>query len=68
MADQKQELKAGHPPAGNGSGWLESASVYAAKFPAVKAGGMRVVSKHKHDDTDADAYDQKYVDSLPEPM
>ena len=35
---------------------------------AVKAGGMRVVSKHKHDDTDADAYDQKYVDALPEPM
>ncbi|CAI8013470.1 hypothetical protein GBAR_LOCUS8536 [Geodia barretti] len=29
---------------------------------------MRVVSKHKHDDTDADAYDQKYVDALPEPM
>lgn len=34
----------------------------------VKAGGMRVVTKHKHEETDPDAYDQKYVDSLPEPQ
>ena len=34
----------------------------------VKAGGKRVVTKHKHDDSDPDAYDQKYVDALPEPM
>ena len=35
--------------------------------PSVKAGGKRVVTKHKHEEPDSDAYDQKYVDSLPEP-
>ena len=33
---------------------------------SVKAGGMRVASKHRHQEQDADAYDQKYIDSLPE--
>ncbi len=33
----------------------------------VKAGGMRVVTKHKpHEKPDPDAYDQKYIDQLPE--
>jgi hypothetical protein len=45
MSSEKQELKAGHPP-------------------AVKAGGMRVVTKHKHKDQDPDAYDNKYRDSV----
>ena len=67
MAEQKQELKAGHPPAG--SLLVHIICMYVWQFPlAVKAGGMRVVTKHKHDDADADAYDQKYVDALPEPM
>lgn len=35
---------------------------------AVKAGGMRVVTKHKPEGADPDAYDQKYVDALPEPV
>ena len=35
---------------------------------AVKAGGKRVVTKHKHEEADPDAYDQKYVDALPEPQ
>ena len=35
---------------------------------AVKAGGKRVVTKHKHEEADPDAYDQKYVDALPEPL
>lgn len=30
----------------------------------VKAGGMRVVTKHRHKDHDADAYDEKYKDSV----
>lgn len=29
---------------------------------------MRVVTKHKPEGADPDAYDQKYVDSLPEPV
>ena len=33
----------------------------------VKAGGKRVVSKHKGSDKpDSDAFDQKYIDQLPE--
>ena len=36
--------------------------------PSVKAGGKRVATKHKHEETDPDAYDQKYVDALPEPQ
>ena len=33
----------------------------------VKAGGMRVVTKHKpQEKPDADAFDQKYIDQLPE--
>ncbi len=33
----------------------------------VKAGGKRVVTKHKpHEKPDDDAYDQKYIDQLPE--
>ena len=36
-------------------------------YGAVKAGGMRVVSKHKTTDKpDSDAYDQKYIDQLPQ--
>ena len=27
---------------------------------------MRVVTKHKHNEQDSDAYDQKYMDQLPE--
>ncbi len=35
----------------------------------VKAGGKRVVTKHKpHDKPDDDAYDQKYLDQLPEQL
>ena len=35
----------------------------------VKAGGKRVVTKHKpHDKPDDDAYDQKYIDQLPEQL
>lgn len=35
----------------------------------VKAGGKRVVTKHKpHEKPDADAFDQKYIDQLPEQM
>lgn len=30
----------------------------------VKAGGMRVVTKHRHKDQDSDAYDEKYKDSV----
>lgn len=30
----------------------------------VKAGGMRVVTKHRHKDHDVDAYDEKYKDSV----
>lgn len=37
-------------------------------FSSVKAGGKRVATKHKHEETDPDAYDQKYVDALPEPQ
>ena len=34
---------------------------------AVKAGGMRVATKHKPTDKpDSDAFDQKYIDQLPE--
>lgn len=29
---------------------------------------MRVVTKHKPEGADPDAYDQKYVDALPEPV
>lgn len=30
----------------------------------VKAGGMRIVTKHKHKEQDADAFDEKYKDSV----
>ena len=30
----------------------------------MKAGGMRVVTKHRHKDHDSDAYDEKYQDSV----
>ncbi len=40
--------------------------VYIFCFP-VKAGGKRVVTKHKPTEKeDPDAYDQKYIDQLPE--
>ena len=44
----------------------DSGEKLAGHPPAVKAGGMRVASKHRHQEQDADAYDQKYIDSLPE--
>lgn len=45
----------------------EPTELKAGHPPAVKAGGKRVVTKHKHEEPDSDAYDQKYIDSLPEP-
>lgn len=45
---------------------MSESALKAGHPPAVKAGGMRVVTKHKHEETDEDAYDQKYVDALPE--
>ena len=45
----------------------EPTELKAGHPPAVKAGGKRVVTKHRHEEPDSDAYDQKYVDSLPEP-
>jgi len=45
----------------------EPTELKAGHPPAVKAGGKRVVTKHKHGEPDSDAYDQKYIDSLPEP-
>ena len=39
---------------------------FAYPYPLAKAGGMRVVTKHKHNEQDSDAYDQKYMDQLPE--
>ena len=32
----------------------------------VKAGGKRIVSKSRPQEPDADAYDEKYLDQLPE--
>ena len=66
-----EELKAGHPPAGqlqNQENIIISTKMYViALLILVKAGGMRVVTKHKATEkVDADAYDQKYVDQLPE--
>lgn len=45
----------------------ENDEVVAGHPPAVKVGGMRVASRPKHHEQDADAYDEKYEESLPEP-
>ena len=42
----------------------ENPELKAGHPPAVKAGGMRVVTKHRHKEPDADAYDDKYKDSV----
>lgn len=40
-------------------------NVHAYTVPvSVKAGGMRVVTKHRHKDHDSDAYDEKYSDTV----
>lgn len=38
----------------------------AGHAPAVKAGGKRIVSKSRPQEPDADAYDEKYLEQLPE--
>ncbi|XP_065888780.1 death-associated protein 1-like [Dysidea avara] len=38
----------------------------AGHAPAVKAGGKRIVSKGRPQEQDADAYDEKYLEQLPE--
>lgn len=44
-----------------------TASITVFPLYAVKAGGMRVVTKHKATEKpDPDAFDQKYIDQLPE--
>ena len=58
-----KELKAGHPPAGKKYGKIANSCTFLFRH-AVKAGGMRVVTKHRHKDHDSDAYDEKYQDSV----
>ena len=59
-ASDAKELKAGHPPAGK----FKVINRYVLALLLVKAGGMRVVTKHRHKDHDTDAYDEKYQDSV----
>ncbi|XP_003384681.1 PREDICTED: death-associated protein 1-like [Amphimedon queenslandica] len=42
----------------------EGPELKAGHPPAVKAGGMRIVTKHKHKEQDSDAYDEKYKDTV----
>lgn len=60
MSEGQQELKAGHPPAGM---YIADGTIYLS-LVIVKAGGMRVVTKHKHKENDPDAYSEKYKDTV----
>ena len=69
MSGENPELKAGHPPAGIVLyiiyyNYLCVCVQFIISSLIVKAGGMRVVTKHRHKEPDADAYDDKYKDSV----
>ena len=72
MSGENPELKAGHPPAGivffiiyyKNCLLFSCVCIIIISSLIVKAGGMRVVTKHRHKEPDADAYDDKYKDSV----
>ena len=79
MSSENDEAIAGHLPAGEHFDYFIFFIFFSpfsffyllCFFPPyifipVKVGGMRVASKPKHHEQDADAYDEKYEESLPE--
>lgn len=70
MSSENDEVVAGHPPAGEHFEEFFPLKYIIVHghfvFIPVKVGGMRVASRPKHHEQDADAYDEKYEESLPE--